>query len=96
VIRPLDALAQALTSEAALEAYLRSNTSSAFHPAGSAAMSPRNAPWGVVDPDLLLKGASGVRIIDASVMPFVPSGHTQAPTYAIAERGADLIKMKWM
>ncbi|KAJ7198824.1 aryl-alcohol oxidase, partial [Mycena pura] len=96
VIRPLDMLAQALTSEAALEAYLRSNTSSAFHPAGSAAMSPRNASWGVVDPDLLLKGASGVRIIDASVMPFVPSGHTQAPTYAIAERGADLIKMKWI
>ncbi|KAJ7618667.1 hypothetical protein FB45DRAFT_755944, partial [Roridomyces roridus] len=43
-----------------------------------------------VDPDLLLKSATGVRVVDASVTPFVPSGHTQAPTYAIAERGSDL------
>ncbi|KAJ7916220.1 aryl-alcohol oxidase [Mycena leptocephala] len=96
VIRPLDNLAQALTSEEALEAYIRETSIIAAHPVGSAAMSPKNATWGVVDPDLLLKGATGIRIIDASVMPFVPSGHTQAPTYAIAERGADLIKQKWM
>ncbi|KAJ6551650.1 pyranose dehydrogenase [Mycena capillaripes] len=96
VIRPLENLAQALTSEEALETYIRETGIFAAHPVGSAAMSPKNATWGVVDPDLLLKGATGIRIIDASVMPFVPSGHTQAPTYAIAERGADLIKQKWM
>ncbi|KAJ7139062.1 pyranose dehydrogenase [Mycena epipterygia] len=95
VIRPLDNLAQGLVSEDALNAYLRDTVIAAAHPAGSAAMSSRNATWGVVGPDLLLKGASGIRIIDASVMPFVPSGHTQAPTYAIAERGADLIKQSW-
>ncbi|KAJ7653272.1 aryl-alcohol oxidase [Mycena polygramma] len=95
VIRPLDNLAQALTSEAALDAYIRQTVVAAAHPVGSAGMSPRNATWGVVDPDLQLKGATGIRIIDASVMPFVPSGHTQAPTYAIAERGADMVKQKW-
>ncbi|KAJ7489588.1 aryl-alcohol oxidase-like protein [Mycena latifolia] len=96
VIRPLDNLAQALTSDDALNAYMRETVIGAAHPTSSAAMSPENATWGVVNPDLLLKGATGIRIIDASVMPFVPSGHTQAPTYAIAERGSDLIKQKWL
>lgn len=68
VIRPLDNLAQALTSEEALEAYIRETSIIAAHPVGSAAMSPKNATWGVVDPDLLLKGGTGIRIIDASVM----------------------------
>ncbi|KAJ7176471.1 aryl-alcohol oxidase [Mycena filopes] len=95
VLRPIDALAQALTSDAALEAYMRQTVIAALHPVGSAAMSPRDADWGVLDPDLVLKKATGVRVVDASVMPFVPSGHTQAPTYAIAERGADLIKRDW-
>ncbi|KAF9053908.1 aryl-alcohol-oxidase from pleurotus Eryingii [Hymenopellis radicata] len=66
-----------------------------FHPVGTASMSPVGADWGVVDPDLLLKGAKGVRIVDASVLPFVPSAHTQAPVYAFAERAADLIKQAW-
>ncbi|KAJ7720296.1 pyranose dehydrogenase [Mycena maculata] len=96
VIRPIDDLAQALTSDDALDAYIRATVVGADHPVGSAAMSAENATWGVVDPDLLLKNATGIRIIDASAMPFVPSGHTQAPTYAVAERGADLIKQKWM
>ncbi|KAK7052423.1 pyranose dehydrogenase 1, partial [Favolaschia claudopus] len=95
VIRPLDNLAEALTSDEAMEDYIRQTVVNALHPVGTAAMSPRNARWGVVDPDLLVKGATGIRVIDASVMPYVPSGHTQAPTYAIAERGADLIKEKW-
>ncbi|KAJ7363008.1 hypothetical protein DFH08DRAFT_682768, partial [Mycena albidolilacea] len=56
----------------------------------------KNATWGVVNPDLLLKGATGIRLIDASVMHLVPSGHTQAPTSAIPERGADLIIRQWM
>ncbi|KAJ7318136.1 aryl-alcohol-oxidase from pleurotus Eryingii [Mycena albidolilacea] len=87
VIRPLDNLAQALTSDEALETYIRETASHGAHPVGSAAMSPKAAKWGVVGPDLLLKDATGIRVIDASVMPYVPSGHTQAPTYAVAERG---------
>ncbi|KAF8874753.1 hypothetical protein BD779DRAFT_1613535 [Infundibulicybe gibba] len=53
------------------------------------------ANYGVVGPDLLVKGASGLRIVDASVMPFVTCGHTQAPVYIIAERAADLVKKFW-
>jgi len=95
IIRPVDALASALVSDAALDDYIRNTSISAQHPVGSAAMTPKSASWGVVNPDLRLKRSTGLRIVDASVMPFVPSGHTQAPTYAVAERGCDLIKSSW-
>jgi len=78
-----------------LDEFIRNTTSSGAHLVGTAAMSAKDAQYGVVDPDLLVKGASRLRIIDASVFPFVVSGHTQAPTYAIAERGADLVKEAW-
>ncbi|PBK61223.1 pyranose dehydrogenase [Armillaria solidipes] len=71
---------------------IRDSTGSIFHPIGTASMSPAGADWGVVDPDLKLKGADGVRVVDASVLPFLPAGHTQVPVYAIAERAADLIR----
>ncbi|KAK0479219.1 aryl-alcohol oxidase [Armillaria novae-zelandiae] len=71
---------------------IRNGVASLFHPVGSASMSPVNADWGVVDPDLKLKGAKGVRIVDASVLPFLPAAHTQVPVYVFAERAADLIK----
>ncbi|KAK0224226.1 aryl-alcohol oxidase precursor [Armillaria fumosa] len=71
---------------------IRNGVTSLFHPVGSASMSPVNADWGVVDPDLKLKGAKGVRIVDASVLPFLPAAHTQVPVYVFAERAADLIK----
>ncbi|SJL13190.1 uncharacterized protein ARMOST_16629 [Armillaria ostoyae] len=71
---------------------LRNGVGTVFHPVGTASMSPADASWGVVNPDLKLKGAKGVRIVDASVLPLVPAGHTQVPVYIIAERAADLIK----
>ncbi|KAJ7607691.1 aryl-alcohol oxidase-like protein [Roridomyces roridus] len=97
VMQPLGSLSTALNSgsDTAMEAYIRESVLCNQHPVGTASMSPRGALWGVVDPDLLLKKARGIRVIDASVMPFVISGHTMAPTYAFAERGSDLIKATW-
>ncbi|KAF9002564.1 aryl-alcohol oxidase-like protein [Cyathus striatus] len=87
--------ADALESDEALEHFIRFGANITAHPVGTAAMSPKGAQFGVVDPDLLLKGATGLRVVDASIMPFITCGHPQAPTYAIAERAADLIKKKW-
>ncbi|KAK0205619.1 aryl-alcohol oxidase precursor [Desarmillaria ectypa] len=80
------------TLSSTTEDSIRSSSLSMYHPVGTASMSPASADWGVVDPDLKLKGARGVRIVDASIMPFVPAGHIQAAVYVIAERAADLIK----
>ncbi|KAJ7856682.1 aryl-alcohol oxidase-like protein [Mycena olivaceomarginata] len=78
-----------------LQQFIRNSTASTSHLAGSAGMSARGARYGVVDPDLRVKGVKGLRIIDASVLPIVPSAHTQATTYVFAERGSDLLKASW-
>ncbi|PBK74036.1 aryl-alcohol-oxidase from pleurotus Eryingii [Armillaria solidipes] len=75
-----------------LEESIRNEAGSTDHQVSTASMSPVDAGWGVVDPDLRLKRAMGVRVVDASVLPFIPAAHTQAAVYAIAERAADLIK----
>jgi choline dehydrogenase len=64
----VDALATALASDAALDAYIRATAIPGLHCVGGAAMSPKYARWGVVDPDLRVKGVTGLRIVDASVM----------------------------
>ncbi|KAJ7602066.1 aryl-alcohol oxidase-like protein [Mycena rosella] len=74
---------------------LRANVFSGSHMVGTASMSARGAKYGVVDPDLKVKGIAGLRVIDASVLPIVPGAHTQAATYVVAERGADLVKQIW-
>lgn len=84
-------LGQAPTDDE-IDAYVREYSDTVFHPVGTSALSPANAKWGVVDPQLRLKGGEGVRVVDASVWPFLPSAHTQGPTYLIAERAASLIR----
>jgi choline dehydrogenase len=72
-------------------AYVRSSVVTLYHPVGTCAMGGE-ARWNsVVDPELRVRGVTGLRVVDASVMPFVPRGNTNAPTIAIAERAADLI-----
>ncbi|KAJ7159783.1 aryl-alcohol-oxidase from pleurotus Eryingii [Mycena filopes] len=83
-------------TDAQLDDFIKANTGTVFHPVGTASMSPKGASWGVVDPDLLVKGLTGLRIVDMSVAPFIPSAHTQAAAYFIGERGADLIKQSWV
>lgn len=55
-------------SDSEIEEVIRDIAVTAWHPIGTAAMSPENADWGVVDPDLRVKGVDGLRIIDASIM----------------------------
>ncbi|KAJ6509684.1 aryl-alcohol oxidase precursor [Mycena vulgaris] len=83
-------------SQAELEANIRDSVQPGSHIVGTASMSPRGAHYGVVDPDLRVKGIAGLSVIDASVLPRIPGAHTQAATYVVAERGADLVKDRWM
>lgn len=67
IVGPTPLLANTST-DAELEAYVRAGGMSVFHPTGTAAMSPKDAQWGVVDPDLKVKGVEGLRIVDGSVL----------------------------
>ena len=50
---------------------------SGLHGVGTAAISERGAQWGVLDPDLRVKGTTGLRVVDASALPYVPTGHSE-------------------
>lgn len=67
VLGPIPALANATTSDAALDDYATASAVTIFHPSGTAKMSAKSAEWGVVNPDLLVKKVTGLRIVDASV-----------------------------
>ena len=62
-----------------------------FHPVGTAKMGPAADPAAVVDSALRVHGIGGLRVIDASIMPTITSGNTNAPTLMIAEKGAQLV-----
>ncbi|KAH8079085.1 aryl-alcohol-oxidase from pleurotus Eryingii [Cristinia sonorae] len=85
---PFGDLASATTDD--LKAtFAREQSVNVNHPVGTARMS---ANGGVVDANLLLKGVSGLRIVDASIFPVIPECHVQGAVYIVAERAADLIK----
>ena len=63
-----------------------------FHPVGTCKMGPAHDTTAVVDGELRVHGVQGLRVIDASIMPTITSGNTNAPTVMIAERGAEFIR----
>src|SRR5216684_4104608 len=80
----------AVASEEAFLDYARHNGTTIFHPVGTCKMG--TDPMAVVDPRLRVVGIAGLRVIDASVMPTVTTGNTNAPTIMIGEKGAAMIR----
>ncbi|NML09837.1 glucose-methanol-choline oxidoreductase [Sphingobium sp. AR-3-1] len=78
-------------SDAEIDAALRKIVNTAYHPTGTCKMGPDSDPQAVVDTRLRVRGVSGLRVVDASVMPDIISGNTSAPTMMIAERAARFI-----
>jgi choline dehydrogenase len=85
-----------MRTDAELRAFIRQDLATLYHPVGTCAMGGdsrlvASKLTSVVDPELRVRGVAGLRVVDASVMPTVPRGNTNAPVIAIAERAADLI-----
>lgn len=87
--REVPALARAQTEEQIAQ-FIRRHADTIYHPVGSCRMGP--GPLDVVDGELRVHGLQGLRVVDASIMPRIVSGNTNAPTVMIAERAADLIR----
>jgi len=80
-----------LSDDAAVDAWVRRNVETAYHPSCSCRMGARNDERAVVDPQCRVRGLEGVRIVDSSIFPTIPNGNLNAPTIMVAERAADLI-----
>lgn len=80
----------ACQSDADFAAYIRSHAKTDYHPVGTCRMG--SDAMAVVDPQLRVHGLAGLRVADASIMPAIVSGNTNAPAIMIGERAADFVK----
>ncbi len=78
-------------TDADIESWLRETVDTSYHPVGTCKMGLDSDPLAVVDPDCRVYGVDGLRVVDASIMPDVVSGNTNAPSIMIGEKAADLI-----
>ncbi len=79
-------------TDAEIDAFVRAHAESAYHPACSCKMGLESDPMAVVDAECRVMGVDALRVVDAGVMPSIPSCNLNAPTIMLAEKAADLIR----
>ena len=87
---PVDA-----SDDSAIEQDIRNRADTQYHPVGTCKMGTEQDTLAVVDSNLSVYGIEGLRVVDASIMPTLVGGNTNAPTIMIAEKVADKIKLKY-
>jgi choline dehydrogenase-like flavoprotein len=90
VLQKKDMFTSGIETDDDIRALLRARVDTVYHPVGTCKMGV-NDPMAVVDPKLKVHGLEGLRIVDASIMPSLIGGNTNAPTIMIGEKAADMI-----
>lgn len=78
-------------SDTEIDAFIRANVESAYHPSGSCRMGASDDPMAVVDPTCRVRGLDHLRVVDSSILPSITNGNLNAPTLMLAEKAADII-----
>jgi choline dehydrogenase len=76
-----------------LKAHIRKSLETLYHPVGTCKMGPESDPMAVTDSSLRVRKIKGLRVVDASIMPTIISGNTNAATIMIAEKASDMIRL---
>ncbi len=81
-----------IVSDEAIDAWVRGNSESAYHPACTCKIGGDGDPLAVLDPECGVRGIERLRVVDSSVFPTIPNGNLNAPTIMVGEKAADLIR----